>query len=154
MHVIAAKAQCFYEALKPKFICYQKQVLSNIKAMSNYFIDNGVKIVSGGTDNHLILVDVKSSFNITGKEAEQILDRICITVNKNTIPNDTESPMKASGIRIGSPAMTTRGFKEDEFILVAQIIIEALTNYSNEKILDELKGKVLKLTSKFPIYGG
>ena len=154
MHVIAAKAQCFYEALKPDFICYQKQVLSNIKAMSNYFIDNGVKIVSGGTDNHLILVDVKSSFNITGKEAEQILDRICITVNKNTIPNDTESPMKASGIRIGSPAMTTRGFKEDEFILVAQIIIEALTNYSNEKILDELKGKVLKLTSKFPIYGG
>ena len=154
MHVIAAKAQCFYEALKPDFICYQKQVLSNIKAMSNYFIDNGVKIVSGGTDNHLILVDVKSSFNITGKEAEQILDRICITVNKNTIPNDTESPMKASGIRIGSPAMTTRGFKEDEFILVAQIIIEALTNYSDEKILDELKGKVLKLTSKFPIYGG
>ena len=154
MHVIAAKAQCFYEALKPKFICYQKQVLSNIKAMSNYFIDNGVKIVSGGTDNHLILVDVKSSFNITGKEAEQILDRICITVNKNTIPNDTESPMKASGIRIGSPAMTTRGFKEDEFILVAQIIIEALTNYSDEQILDELKEKVLKLTSKFPIYGG
>ena len=154
MHVIAAKAQCFYEALKPEFICYQKQVLSNIKAMSNYFIDNGVKIVSGGTDNHLILVDVKSSFNITGKEAEQILDRICITVNKNTIPNDTESPMKASGIRIGSPAMTTRGFKEDEFILVAQIIIEALTNYSDEKILDELKEKVLKLTSKFPIYGG
>lgn len=154
MHVIAAKAQCFYEALKPEFICYQKQVLSNIKAMSNYFIDNGVKIVSGGTDNHLILVDVKSSFNITGKEAEQILDRICITVNKNTIPNDTESPMKASGIRIGSPAMTTRGFKEDEFILVAQIIIEALTNYSDEKTLDELKEKVLKLTSKFPIYGG
>ena len=154
MHVIAAKAQCFYEALKPDFICYQKQVLSNIKAMSNYFIDNGVKIVSGGTDNHLILVDVKSSFNITGKEAEQILDRICITVNKNTIPNDTESPMKASGIRIGSPAMTTRGFKEDEFILVAQIIIEALTNYSDEQILDELKEKVLKLTSKFPIYGG
>lgn len=154
MHVIAAKAQCFYEALKPEFVCYQKQVLSNIKAMSNYFIDNGVKIVSGGTDNHLILVDVKSSFNITGKEAEQILDRICITVNKNTIPNDTESPMKASGIRIGSPAMTTRGFKEDEFILVAQIIIEALTNYSDEKILDELKEKVLKLTSKFPIYGG
>lgn len=154
MHVIAAKAQCFYEALKPEFICYQKQVLSNIKAMSNYFIDNGVKIVSGGTDNHLILVDVKSSFNITGKEAEQILDRICITVNKNTIPNDTESPMKASGIRIGSPAMTTRGFKEDEFILVAQIIIEALTNYSDEQILDELKEKVLKLTSKFPIYGG
>ena len=154
MHVIAAKAQCFYEALKPEFVCYQKQVLSNIKVMSNYFIDNGVKIVSGGTDNHLILVDVKSSFNITGKEAEQILDRICITVNKNTIPNDTESPVKASGIRIGSPAMTTRGFKEDEFILVAQIIIEALTNYSDEKILDELKEKVLKLTSKFPIYGG
>lgn len=152
MHVIAAKAQCFYEALQPAFKEYQEQVLKNINAMSNYFIENNIKVVSNGTNNHLILVNVKDSYGITGKEAEKTLDSIHITVNKNTIPNDTESPMKASGIRIGSPAMTTRGLKEEDFIVIARIIDEALTNYNNIDKLDELKKEVLGLTKKFPIY--
>lgn len=152
MHVIAAKAQCFYEALQPEFITYQKQVIKNIKAMSDYFIKNKVSVVSGGTDNHLILIDVKSSFGITGKEAEKVLDEINITVNKNTIPNDTESPMKASGLRIGSPAMTTRGLKEKDFEFVAKIIIEALKNKEDSKLLNKLKQQVLELTDKYKIY--
>ena len=108
MHVIAAKAQCFYEALQPEFKEYQKQVIKNMKAMSDYLKSKGVKVISDGTDNHLILVDVKSSFDLSGKKAEKILDEIHITCNKNTIPFDTESPFITSGIRIGSPAMTKR----------------------------------------------
>ncbi len=152
MHVIAAKSQCFYEALKPEFKEYQEQVLKNIKAMCDYFLKKDVRIISNGTDNHLILVDVKASYGITGKDAESVLDKINITVNKNTIPNETESPMKASGIRIGSPAMTTRGLKEENFVLISSIIDEALRNNDNEEKLMELKEKVLKITSKFPIY--
>lgn len=152
MHVIAAKAQCFYEALQPEFIEYQKRVLNNIKVLSDTLKEEGFRIVSGGTDNHLILVDVKSSIGITGKEAEKILDRIHITVNKNTIPNDSEKPMVTSGIRIGSPAMTTRGFNEDEFKIVGKIISESLKNNDNDIIQEELSKKVLKLTSKHSIY--
>jgi len=122
MHVIGAKAQCFYEALQPEFIEYQKQVLDNTKAMCDEFIKLGYKVVSSGTDNHLILIDVKTSASVTGKEAEILLDKIHITVNKNTIPNETEKAMITSGIRIGTPAMTTRGFKESEFRMVANII--------------------------------
>lgn len=151
MHVIAAKAQCFYEALTPEFKRYQEQVLKNIKALTKSLEEEGFRIVSGGTDNHLILVDVKSFSNVTGKEAQEILDKIHITVNKNTIPNDSEKPITASGIRIGSPAMTTRGMKEVEFEQIGKIIAKALKNVKDEKVLDELSKKVLELTSKFPL---
>lgn len=152
MHVIAAKAQCFYEALQPEFKDYQKQIIKNMKAMSDTLKEHGVKIVSDGTDNHLILVDVKISFGLTGKVAEKVLDEIHITCNKNTIPFDTESPFITSGIRIGSAAMTTRGLKEKEFKLIAEIIYKSLSNVDNKEIQDECMEKVLELTKKFPIY--
>lgn len=151
MHVIGAKAQSFYEALQPEFKEYQQQVLKNIKAMGEEFIKLGYHVISGGTDNHLILLDVKSGCGITGKEAEKLLDRIHITVNKNTIPNETEKAMIASGIRIGSPAMTTRGFKEEEFIKVAHIIDKALKNKDNDEMLNELANEVVELTSKYQL---
>lgn len=151
MHVIGAKAQSFYEALQPEFKTYQEQVLKNIKAMSDEFIKLGYHVISGGTDNHLILLDVKGSVGVNGKEAEKLLDQIHITVNKNTIPNETEKAMVASGIRIGSPAMTTRGFKETEFVKVAHIIDEALRNKDNEEVLNKLTKEVLELTSKYPL---
>ena len=152
MHVIAAKAQCFYEALQPEFKDYQKQIIKNMKAMSDTLKEYGVKIVSDGTDNHLILVNVKTSFGLTGKVAEKVLDEIHITCNKNTIPFDTESPFITSGIRIGSAAMTTRGLKEKEFKLIAEIIYKSLSNVDNKEIQDECMEKVLDLTKKFPIY--
>lgn len=152
MHVIAAKAQCFYEALQPEFKEYQKQVIKNMKAMSDYLKSKGVKVISDGTDNHLILVDVKSSFNLSGKKAEKILDEIHITCNKNTIPFDTESPFITSGIRIGSAAMTTRGLKEEEFKLIGEIIYKSLSNVDDKDIQKECKKEVLELTKKFPIY--
>jgi len=151
MHVIGAKAQSFYEALQSEFKDYMNQVVKNIKAMSDEFIKLGYHVISGGTDNHLILLDVKTSCGITGKEAEKLLDRIHITVNKNTIPNETEKAMVASGIRIGSPAMTTRGFMEDEFVIVARIIDEALKNKDNEDVLNRLSKEVVELTSKYPL---
>ena len=152
MHVIGAKAQCFYEALQPEFKVYQKQVVKNIKAMSDEFIKLGYHVVSGGTDNHLILLDVKSSVGVTGKDAEEALDSIHITVNKNTIPNETESAMTASGIRIGSPAMTSRGLKEKDFIEIARIIDIALKNLNNKKIYKELKERVKNITKKYPLW--
>lgn len=152
MHVIAAKAQCFYEAMEPSFKDYTTNIIKNAKALSKTFIDNGVKVISGGTDNHLMLIDVKSSFGITGKEAETILDKINITTNKNTIPNDTESPFKTSGLRIGTPAMTTRGFTTEDFEEVGIIIIEALRNKDNEEVLDNLRKQVLRLTSSHQLY--
>ena len=152
MHVIGAKAECFYEALQPEFKDYSSQIIKNAKSMCDEFINRGVKIVSGGTDNHLLLMDVKNSFGLTGKEAEKILDDICITVNKNTIPGEELSPSVTSGLRIGTPAMTTRGFKEKEFVYVADIICDALSNHDDKKELKEIKNKVLELTSKFPIY--
>ena len=151
MHIIGAKAQCFYEALQPSFKEYQTQVLKNIKALSDTLKEEGFRIVSGGTDNHLILVDVKESIGITGKEAEKILDEINITVNKNTIPYDTESPFKTSGIRLGSPAMTTRGLKEEQFNQIGKIIASSLKNKDNEEELKKLKEEVLEITSKFPL---
>lgn len=152
MHVIAAKAQCFYEAMEPSFKDYTTNIIKNAKALSKTFINNGVKVISGGTDNHLMLIDVKSSFGITGKDAETILDKINITTNKNTIPNDTESPFKTSGLRIGTPAMTTRGFTTEDFEEVGIIIIEALRNKDNEEVLDNLRKQVLRLTSSHPLY--
>ncbi len=151
MHVIAAKAECFYEALQPEFQDYMKQVVKNIKAMATSLEEEGFRIISGGTDNHLILVDVKNSANITGKEAQELLDKIHITVNKNAIPNDSERPMVTSGVRIGSPAMTTRGLKEEEFIQIGKVIAKALKNSTNEKLLDELSKEVIELTSRFPL---
>ena len=152
MHVIAAKAECFYEALQPEFKDYQKQVLKNIIALSETLKEEGFHVVSNGTDNHLILVDVKSTCSITGKDAQNLLDKIHITVNKNTIPNDTESPMVTSGIRLGSPAMTTRGLKEDDFVRIGTIIARALKNHDNEEILHELDKEVLDITSKYPLW--
>ncbi len=146
MHVIAAKAECFYEALQPEFRLYQEQVLKNIKALAKVLSDNGLRIISSGTDNHLILVDV-TSLGINGKEAEKLLDEINVTVNKNTIPFDQESPFKTSGIRLGSPAMTTRGLKEEDFEEIGHIIIDALHNKDKE----ELKLRVKKITDKYPL---
>ena len=146
MHVIAAKAECFYEALQPEFKTYQEQVLKNIKALAKVLSDNGLRIISGGTDNHLILVDV-TSLGINGKEAEKLLDDVNITVNKNTIPFDKESPFKTSGIRLGSPAMTTRGLKEEDFEEIGRIIIDTLHNKDKE----ELKLRVKKITDKYPL---
>ena len=151
MHVIAAKAQCFYEALQPEFIEYQKQIIKNASSMANKFTNDNVNIISGGTDNHMFLVDVKSSYNITGACAEKALDKIHITCNKNTIPYDEESPNVTSGIRIGTPAMTTRGLKEKDFELIEEIINRCLNNLDNNNIQNECKEEVLKLTKKYPI---
>ena len=147
-HVIGAKAQCFYEALQPEFKKYQIQILKNIKALAGELQHKGLKVVSNGTDNHLILVDVYNSLGITGKEAETLLDKVHITVNKNTIPGETLSPFKASGIRIGSPAMTTKGFKEKDFIKIGDIIYTVLTNKDNQKILSKANKEVLRSTRK------
>ncbi len=151
MHVIAAKAQCFYEALKPEFTTYIENVLKNIGAKSEEFQKLGYKVVSNGTDNHLILLDVKTSRGLTGKEAEELLDKVHITVNKNTIPNETEKATISSGIRIGSPAMTTRGLNEDDFRQIARLIDKALTNKDKEEKLKEVENEVLTLTKKYPL---
>ena len=151
MHVIAGKAECFYEALQPEFKTYQEQVIKNIKAMADVFKKKGVKLITGGTDNHLILVDVYNSFGISGRDAEEVLDKVHITLNKNTIPNETLSAMKASGVRIGSPAMTTRGLKEKDFELIADIICNVLSNPNDKKVLKEETKRVLELTKKYPL---
>ncbi len=151
MHVIGAKAQCFYEALGSDFKKYSKRVIDNASSMADEFMKNNVRVVSNGTDNHLMLIDVKTSFNITGNIAEKVLDSICITVNKNTIPFDSEKPNITSGIRLGSPAMTTRGLNENDFRHIARIIIKALKNYENKEVLKELKNEVLLITKKYPL---
>lgn len=148
MHVIAAKAQCFSEALDPSFKEYALNVLKNAKKMALEFKENNVRVVSGGTENHLMLIDVKESFGLTGVEAETILDRVNITVNKNMLPFDKEKPTKTSGLRLGSPAMTTRGLNEEDFVLIANIITDVLRGNAKEK---EAKEKVLELTKKYPI---
>ncbi|MBR3523417.1 MAG: serine hydroxymethyltransferase [Bacilli bacterium] len=150
MHVIAAKAECFYEALQPEFKEYIKNVLINIKELSDTLQAEGFRIVSNGTDNHLILLDVKS-IGLTGLEAEKLLGNILITVNKNTIPYDTEKPFITSGIRLGSAAMTTRGFTKDDFHQVGLIISKCLKNKDNLDIQNELRSNVLALTDKYPI---
>lgn len=152
MHVIAAKAVCFKEALSPSFITYQKQVIKNAKILSDVLKMEGFKIVTNGTDNHLMLVDVKKSVNMTGKEAETILDNIGITCNKNMIPYDVTTPFITSGIRLGTAAMTTRGFKEQDFVLVGKIISACLHNSDNVRILEDLKSRVKELCNKYPIY--
>lgn len=150
-HVIAAKGQCFYEAMQPDFKDYAQNVIKNCKALCNTLKEEGIKIVSGTTDNHLVLVNVKS-IGLTGKMAEEILSKINITVNKNMIPGDTESPSITSGLRLGSAAMSSRGLKEDDFINIGLIISKALKNYDDEKLLNELKIKVKKITEKYPLW--
>ncbi len=151
MHVIAAKAQCFKEASEEGFVEYAEQIIKNAHALCAVLMEEGFRIVSGGTDNHLMLVDTLSSVNLSGKEAEKILDSIYITVNKNTIPFDTEKPFVTSGIRLGTPAMTTRGFDEEDFKKVGHIISEALKNSDNIDYLEELKSQVLELTDAHPL---
>ena len=148
-HVIAGKAICFYEAMQPDFVEYQKQVVANAKALARTLQEEGFRIVSGSTDNHMVLVDVKNSLGITGKQLEERLDQVNITVNKNAIPFDEERPAYTSGIRVGTPAMTTRGFKEAEFIEVGKIISLIGHNIDDEQIKDEAQRRVEKLMEGF-----
>lgn len=150
MHVIAAKAVAFKEALDPSFKKYGKQIIKNSKAFADELKKEGFKLVSDGTDNHLILIDVKSSFDISGKKAENILAMVNITTNKNSIPGDTLKPTITSGVRVGTAAMTTRGFKEDDFRYVARLIGKAIKNRESEGILESVRNEVLALMKKFP----
>lgn len=152
MHVIAAKATAFYEALDDSFTEYQQQVIKNAQTLSEQLSKLGYRIVSGGTDNHLLLVDVKASIGMSGKKAADILTSVNITCNKNNIPFDPEKPMVTSGIRLGTPAVTTRGLKESEMVMIADLIDEALRHYDDEKVLNEVRTKVITLMSHFPIY--
>ncbi|WP_411896723.1 serine hydroxymethyltransferase [Staphylococcus aureus] len=151
-HVIAAKAVAFGEALENNFKTYQQQVVKNAKVLAEALINEGFRIVSGGTDNHLVAVDVKGSIGLTGKEAEETLDSVGITCNKNTIPFDQEKPFVTSGIRLGAPAATTRGFDEKAFEEVAKIISLALKNSKDEEKLQQAKERVAKLTAEYPLY--
>lgn len=152
MHVIAGKAACFYEALQPEFKTYAQNVVKNCKVLCDTLVEEGFRIVSGGTDNHLISVDVKSSIGMTGKEAERLLDEVHITCNKNTIPYDSEKPFITSGIRLGAAAMTTKGFNEEDFRIVGKLISKILKNPNNEEIKEEVRKEVYKLTSEHPFY--
>jgi glycine hydroxymethyltransferase len=151
MHAIAGKAVALKEALEPGFKLYQQQVISNAQAMADSFIERGYKIVSGGTDNHLFLVDLIGK-DITGKDADAALGRAYITVNKNSVPNDPRSPFVTSGIRIGTPASTTRGFGEIEMRQVADWISDILDHMGDESVVDNVRTQVLDLCSRFPVY--
>jgi len=152
MHVIAGKAAAFKEAQEPSFIDYQKQVIANAKALAETLISRGLRIVSGGTDSHVMLVDLRSK-KMTGKEAERVLGEAHITCNKNGIPNDPEKPMVTSGIRLGSPAMTTRGFKEAEARQVGNFIADVLDNPNDPDNIAKVRAQVSELTKRFPVYG-
>ncbi|MFQ6370212.1 serine hydroxymethyltransferase [Shewanella sp. YIC-542] len=152
MHVIAGKAVAFKEALEPEFTAYQQQVVTNAKAMVSVFLERGYKIVSGGTDNHLMLVDLIGR-ELTGKEADAALGRANITVNKNSVPNDPRSPFVTSGIRIGTPAITRRGFKEAEAKQLTGWICDVLDNANDDGVINAVKAKVLELCARFPVYG-
>ena len=152
MHVIAGKAAAFKEALEPSFIDYQKQVIANAKALAETLISRGLRIVSGGTDSHVMLVDLRAK-KMTGKEAERVLGEAHITCNKNGIPNDPEKPMITSGIRLGSPAMTTRGFKETEARQVGNFIADVLDNPNDPENIAKVRAQVSELTKRFPVYG-
>jgi glycine hydroxymethyltransferase len=152
MHVIAAKAVAFKEAQEPSFVDYQKQVIANAKALAETLIARGLRIVSGGTDSHVMLVDLRAK-KMTGKEAERVLGEAHITCNKNGIPNDPEKPMVTSGIRLGSPAMTTRGFKEAEARQVGNFIADVLDNPNDADNIAKVRAQVAELTKRFPVYG-
>ncbi|OGV31781.1 MAG: serine hydroxymethyltransferase [Legionellales bacterium RIFCSPHIGHO2_12_FULL_35_11] len=151
MHVIAAKAVAFLEALQPEFVAYQRQVIANAKEMAKVLMERGYKIVSGGTENHLMLIDLIDK-GITGKAADAALDLANITVNKNTVPNDPRSPFVTSGLRIGTPAITTRGFKEVEARELAGWITDVLDDHTNDVVIASTKSKVLDLCNRFPVY--
>jgi len=151
MHVIAAKAAAFKEALSPEFKTYQKHVIENAKELAKELKELGFRVVSGGTDNHLILVEVKSLTGLTGKDAEKLLDTVNITCNKNTVPNDTEKPFITSGIRLGTPAITTRGFQKEDMKTIAQCLYKALMNSQDEVQLEQVRKTVKELTSKYPL---
>ena len=151
MHVVAAKALCFKEALDPEFKIYIKQVMDNAKTMAETIMSNGIDIVSNGTENHIILVDLRSK-GITGKDLERVLGSVNITVNKNSVPNDPASPFVTSGIRIGTPAATTRGFKEKEIIQVGNWISDIINNFDDKELQNAIRDDVHKLTTNFPVY--
>ncbi len=151
MHVIASKAVCFGEALKPEFKAYQEQIIKNSKALADALVAEGFDLVSGGTDNHLMLVDLRS-MGITGKQLEKQLDEVYITVNKNAIPNDPESPFVTSGVRIGTPAVTSRGLKEDDMRTIAHLIKLTATDFENSA--DYIRAEVTKICDKYPLYEG
>ena len=152
MHIIAAKAACFYEALQPEFKDYAKQIIKNAKALEQSLKEEGFRLVADGTDNHLILIDVKASCGMSGKKAERLLDEIHMTANKNAIPFDTEKPFKASGIRVGTPAMTTKGFDENDFREVGKIIAYRLKNEETDSVKEECLKRVKALTDKVTMY--
>jgi glycine/serine hydroxymethyltransferase len=149
-HVIAAKAVCFHEALQPEFRAYQQQIVANARALAAGLQRNGYRLVSGGTDNHLLLVDVGAR-GLTGKDCQTALDAAGITVNKNTIPFETRSPFQASGIRLGTPAVTTRGMKEPEMAAIADMISEVLMDLQNSEVTRQVRARVLELTARFPL---
>ena len=154
MHVIAAKAVALKEALTPEFRAYQEQIVNNAQALAQALKARGFRLISGGTDNHLMLVDVKSSRGLTGKQAETLLDEVGITVNKNTIPFDMEKPAVCSGLRLGTPAVTTRGMKEAEMEEIADIIDRVLSHPADEAVHQEARERVARLCAAFPLYGG
>ncbi len=149
LHIIAAKAVCFGEALKPEFKAYQEQIVKNAKVLADTLVDEGFDLVSGGTDNHLMLVDLRK-FNVTGKEMEHRLDEVHITANKNAIPNDPQSPFITSGVRIGTPAATTRGLKEEDMVLLGKLIKLVASDFENSA--DYIRAEVAKLCEKYPLY--
>ena len=151
MHVVAAKALCFKEALNPEFKIYIQQVMQNAKIMAKTIMSNDIDVVSNGTENHIVLVDLRNK-NITGKDLEKVLGSVNITVNKNSVPNDPASPFVTSGIRIGTPAVTTRGFKQKEIIQVSNWICEIINNFDDEKLQNDIKKEVSNLTDNFPVY--
>lgn len=153
-HVIAAKAVCLKEALKPEFKKYQEQVIKNAKTMAKVFKDNGCRVVSNGTDNHLVNLDVLTSFNLTGKQVEDRCNQYGITLNKNMIPFDTQKPIHCSGVRVGSPAMTTRGFLENEFEQIAKWIVALSKNYDDNQLAEEIAVRIKNLCLKYPLFNG
>jgi len=152
-HVIAAKAVAFYEALQPEYVEYQKQVRKNASVMAQALVDRGYKIISGGTDNHCMLVDLRTKFpNLTGKVAENVLVAADITSNKNMVPFDSRSPFQTSGLRFGTPAITTRGAKEDFMPQIVELIDAVLSDYENEKTISAVRGKVNELMKDMPLF--
>jgi glycine hydroxymethyltransferase len=151
MHVIAAKAVAFREAQTPAWRAYQGQIVKNAKALAEAMLSRGFRLVSGGTDTHLLLVDLTAR-GVTGKDAQEALDRAWITVNKNTVPFETKSPMVTSGIRLGTPAVTTRGMKEPEMVVIAELIDRVLANLGASAVEARVRGEVQELTGRFPLY--
>jgi glycine hydroxymethyltransferase len=152
-HQTAAIAVALKEAMAPEFKHYGEQIVKNAKALAARLLEHDFKLITGGTDNHLVLIDMTNK-NISGQEAETVLDEVSITVNKNTIPFDLRKPMDPSGIRLGTPALTTRGFKEEDMIIVADLIAETIHNSKKELVKEEVKKKVKELTKRHPIYTG